>query len=167
MLLLWPVSSCFPLPQGLLAYKNYGNIEFTYKQRQITTGLRSSVVLNIPGETVIQELKIVITSRLEKQGPEQFSAEEAWFDYEQITLPIFVRSRCNGDRFQPRGFAGTKKLKKIFADYKIPQERRAFVPVVYNEQGILWLGGLRQAAVAAVTAHTKNYLHLSLGIQED
>lgn len=167
MILWWPVSNYFVLPQGLLVYKNYDSIEFTYQQRQIISGLGQSVMLNIPGKTVVQELNIIITSRLDKQAPTQFSAEEACFDFEELTLPLFIRSRRNGDRFRPRGFDGTKKLKKIFAEYQIAQERRALVPVVYNDQGILWLGGLRQASVAAVTAHTKNYLYLSLGTQED
>lgn len=167
MLLLWPVNSCFPLPKGLLAYKNYDNIEFTYEQRQLPGGLSQAVALNIPGKTVLPELNIAIISRLDRQVPEQFSIAEAWFDYEQVNLPIFVRSRRNGDQFHPFGFDGTKKLKKFFIDSKLPQEQRVLVPVVYNDQGILWLGGLRQASVAAVTAHTKTYLHLSLGKQED
>jgi tRNA(Ile)-lysidine synthase len=167
MLLLWPVSSCFSLPNGLLAYKNYENIEFTYERRQITSGLSQSIELNIPGETVVQELGIAIISRIEKKVPEQFSDEQAWFDYEQINLPIFVRSRCPGDRFEPLGFDGTKKVKDFLVDSKLPQARRALVPVVYNDQGILWLGSLRQSAVAAVTVYTKTYLHLSLGKQED
>jgi tRNA(Ile)-lysidine synthase len=167
MLLLWPVNSCFPLPKGLLAYKNYDNIEFTYEQRQIATGLSQEIPLHVPGRTVIQKLNIAIIARLDRQAPQQFSAAEAWFDYEQITLPIFVRSRRTGDQFQPLGFDGTKKLKNFFVDVKLPQAQRACVPVVFNDQGILWLGGLRQSSVASVTAHTTTYLHLSLGNQED
>ncbi len=162
MLLYWPVSSQIPLPQGLTVYKNYDNIEFTYDVRAIQPGLCRPVALHVPGRTVIANLKVAIVAKLCDQAPAEFVAADAWFDYERLTLPLFVRSRRSGDGFQPLGFAGTKKLKKFFVDEKVPEKQRALVPIVYNDQGILWLGGLRQSSVAAVTAHTKIYLHLSL-----
>ena len=48
---------------------------------------------------------------------------------------IVVRSRLPGDRIRLSG--GTKSLKKLFIDRKIPAEYRAHVPVICDDQGIL------------------------------
>lgn len=49
--------------------------------------------------------------------------------------PMFLRSRCGGDCLRLPG--GTKSLKKLFIDRKIPAHQRPFLPVLTDEQGIL------------------------------
>lgn len=51
-----------------------------------------------------------------------------------------VRSRLSGDTIRLPG--GTKSLKKLFIDRKIPADRRALVPVVADTQGVLAVGGI-------------------------
>lgn len=167
MLLDWPVSSQMPLPRGLMVYKNYDNMEFTYDVRTLACGLCQPRMLQVPGVTLVPELKLSITAKISGRPLSQVSTAEAWFDYEQLVQPLFVRSRQPGDQFQPKGFVGTKKVKSLFIDEKVPQEQRPLIPVVYNEQGIVWLGGLRQSSLAPVNSHTKIYLQLSLGYQEE
>ena len=36
----------------------------------------------------------------------------------------------NGDKFQPMGMNGTKKLKEYFIDKKIPKDKRNSVPII-------------------------------------
>jgi tRNA(Ile)-lysidine synthase len=61
-----------------------------------------------------------------------------------IHFPIIVRTRKDGDRIQPKGMSGTKKIKDIFIDLKIPQTKRNSWPVVMDGTGrILWLPGLK------------------------
>ena len=52
---------------------------------------------------------------------------------------VTVRSRVTGDTIRLSG--GTKSLKKLFIDRKIPADRRCFVPVVADEAGVLAVGG--------------------------
>ena len=49
--------------------------------------------------------------------------------------PITVRSRQAGDSIRLSG--GTKSLKKLFIDRKIPAARRSRIPVLCDEEGIL------------------------------
>jgi tRNA(Ile)-lysidine synthetase-like protein len=51
-----------------------------------------------------------------------------------------VRSRRSGDSIRLSG--GTKSLKKLFIDLKIPAARRASVPVLYDDFGILAIPGI-------------------------
>ena len=48
---------------------------------------------------------------------------------------IKIRSRRSGDSIRLSG--GTKSLKKLFIDRKIPAHQRDMIPVVCDEQGIL------------------------------
>src|SRR5690606_40770314 len=62
-----------------------------------------------------------------------------------LSLPLYVRTRKNGDRMSWKGLQGTRKLKDIFIDEKIPIERRNSWPIVVDSNGhILWLVGLKK-----------------------
>ena len=53
---------------------------------------------------------------------------------------VVVRSRQAGDEMRLPG--GTKSLKKLFIDKKIPSAQRGFVPVLADEYGVLAVYGL-------------------------
>lgn len=53
---------------------------------------------------------------------------------------MIIRSRCPGDRILLSG--GTKSLKKLFIDRKIPARQRNQIPVVCDEAGILGVYGI-------------------------
>jgi tRNA(Ile)-lysidine synthase len=53
--------------------------------------------------------------------------------------PVVVRSRLPGDAIRLPG--GTKTLKKLFIDAKIPASQRPFVPIVADAQGVLGVLG--------------------------
>ena len=53
---------------------------------------------------------------------------------------IVVRSRLPGDRIRLSG--GTKSLKKLFIDRKIPASERLQIPVIADEAGVLGVWGI-------------------------
>ena len=53
---------------------------------------------------------------------------------------IFLRSRQSGDEIRLSG--GTKSLKKLFIDRKIPASQRNLIPVVCDDRGILGVWGI-------------------------
>jgi tRNA(Ile)-lysidine synthetase-like protein len=58
---------------------------------------------------------------------------------------VRVRRRRDGDRFQPLGMSGTKKLQDFFVDARVPRDERDAVPIFESGRGIVWVGGLRIA----------------------
>ena len=58
---------------------------------------------------------------------------------------VTIRARRPGDRFQPSGMSGTKKLQDFFTDAKISRDRRDSVPLLVCERGIAWVVGHRVA----------------------
>ncbi len=58
---------------------------------------------------------------------------------------LCVRAWRSGDRLQPLGLVGTRKLQDVFTDAKIPRAERQRIPVVEGPRGIAWVGGLCSA----------------------
>ena len=53
---------------------------------------------------------------------------------------VYIRARQTGDAIRLPG--GTKTLKKLFIDRKIPASQRNRIPVICDDQGILAVGGI-------------------------
>lgn len=92
------------------------------------------VALNCPGTTILPQwkLRVICTpARMVERGPDRFTA--------MPNGPVVVRSRLPGDAIRLPG--GTKTLKKLFIDAKIPASQRPFVPIVADAQGVLGVLG--------------------------
>ncbi len=86
---------------------------------------------------------------------------DAFFDLDLVALPIKIRSRHPGDRIQLMGLEGSKKVKNLFIDEKIPPSRRTIIPIIVDANDeILWVAGFRQAALAKITQNTLRILHM-------
>lgn len=71
---------------------------------------------------------------------------EASFDADKVgNSPITTRNFEPGDRINPLGMDGSRKLQDIFTDQKIPRAQRPAVPVVICRGEIIWLPGYRTA----------------------
>ena len=64
---------------------------------------------------------------------------------ESLTGNLKVRNWGHGDRFQPFGLEGSKKLSDLLRERQISREARPGVLVVADEAGILWVVGLARA----------------------
>ncbi|OXM82491.1 tRNA lysidine(34) synthetase TilS [Paenibacillus rigui] len=101
-------------------------------------------------------------SRESVSNDQQRSASTTLFDADHLALPLQVRSRQEGDRMQLFGLNGSKKVKDIFIDTKIPPSQRQRIPVVTDALGrILWLPGVRRSSHAPVTDKTERFLQMT------
>jgi len=88
---------------------------------------------------------------------------EAWLDYGLLQMPLLLRSRRAGDRWQPFGMENhTQKLKDFFINEKIPEHLRDVWPLICSGEEIAWVVGLRPSEVYKITQKTKQILHLRL-----
>ncbi|MEK5404423.1 MULTISPECIES: tRNA lysidine(34) synthetase TilS [Paenibacillus] len=121
-------------------------------------------VLPISGELELPEAGGILrwqrASYLDGQHPA--NEEEAWFDADELTLPLTVRSRLPGDTMYVMGLNGRKKVKDIFIDEKIPPSMRSVIPIVCDHSGVvLWIPGVRRSVHAAVQKHTSSVIYMS------
>lgn len=123
-------------PGGITIARNYDRLEKIAQPDEL-----QSVALRCPGETEFGEYRIICTpSERVIQTPEVFTLRPVGL--------MMVRSRQSGDAIHLSG--GTKSLKKLYIDRKIPAHQRSAVPVLTDEAGILGVCGIGPDADRAV-----------------
>jgi len=85
---------------------------------------------------------------------------EGFFDRERLAPPLVVRFPEPGDRIQPFGMSGTKKLSDIFIDKKIPAGARPTSLVITDLNGILWLVGVATSETCRVRSDTREVVKI-------
>ena len=88
------------------------------------------------------------------------------FDYDNIEKEVVIRYRKNGDKIVPLGMNGSKKLKDIFIDLKIPREDRNSIPVLCFDDKISWIVGYKTSQLFKVTKDTKKILKITMDRKE-
>ena len=64
----------------------------------------------------------------------------------EIKLPLYIRSKLDGDKIEIKGLNGRKKVKDIFIDEKIDKDSRDLWPLlVDSDDNILWIAGLKKS----------------------
>ena len=63
-----------------------------------------------------------------------------------IVYPLYVRTRKHGDRMKLKKVNGSKRLKDIFIDAKIPLSERDTWPIVVDScDNIIWIPGIKKS----------------------
>lgn len=76
---------------------------------------------------------------------------------------LTIRGWQPGDRVQPLGLGGRKKLQDVFVDRKVPRDERASVPLVVDAQGrIAWVAGHVIGEAFRVTPRSEAVVVLTL-----
>jgi tRNA(Ile)-lysidine synthase len=75
--------------------------------------------------------------------------------------PFVVRLAQPGDRMQPFGMRGHKKLSDLFIDRKIPRREREQMPVVERDGEILWIAGVATSECARVGRDTRDVVRIT------
>ena len=88
-----------------------------------------------------------------------------FLDADAVGAPVVVRGRLAGDRFQPWGMPGFKRLQDFYVDAKVPRGERDAVPLLVAPGGIAWVVGYRVAAWAAVTPATHRVLEITARLE--
>jgi tRNA(Ile)-lysidine synthase len=153
--------SIIELPGGCIFRKEYASLivetgGIRTKARIGPPGIR----LTVPGITHLPDGRR-LEARLVEARPVK-KAAAAIFDWQQLKAPLYVRTRCAGDRFHPLGMRGSKKVKDFFIDAKVPQRARDETLIFCDAQEIIWLGGYRQAEYGKVTSSTKEFLEIAI-----
>jgi tRNA(Ile)-lysidine synthase len=61
-----------------------------------------------------------------------------------LPFPLQLRHSQPGDRLQPSGMIGTKKLQDLFVDLKLTKEERQNSLLLLKDDEVLWVVGLRR-----------------------
>jgi len=121
-------SAAADFPGDIRICRNYNNLESVAEKPAI-----EETVLNCPGVTVLPGLQVTCAF-----------TDEILCHKDCFTVcpqgKLVIRARREGDRIRLKG--GTKSLKKLFIDRKIPANKRMNVPVLADDKGVLGVFGI-------------------------
>jgi tRNA(Ile)-lysidine synthase len=154
------------LPGGVCVTRPGNNLVFRKGPSEDKADLGAvSYKLKVPGRTVIPEAGRAIEASFVKR-PSAFgtkkSRKEEYFDFDELGLPLLVKFRKSGDRIMPLGMDRYKRLKQLFADEKVPFEKRAAMPLVVSRDKIIWACGVKRSGHAKISDATSRVLKLKV-----
>jgi tRNA(Ile)-lysidine synthase len=107
-----------------------------------------SYILVVPGEVEIPELGLLLRLRPAAPAPWMYRGAP---DRAALALElaagdaVTVRSRRPGDRLQPLGAAGRRRLKQVLIDRRVPRRRRDRLPLLVVGGEVAWVPGVTVA----------------------
>lgn len=131
------VNKMIELPNQVFAYKFYDKMILKVKSQNCDSyHIILSDIVNLPNGHTIEKISTI----------EKNSNYVCLLDSSELTLPIYIRTRFNGDRMSVKGMVGKRKVNDIFIDKKINLDDRDSWPIVVdsNDQ-IIWLPGLKKS----------------------
>ena len=123
-------------------------------------GQRPSVAycFEIPGALVLREHGVEIRAQIvspEHFDKAQLGGAQVALDADRLGAWVQVRSLRPGDRFQPLGMEGHKKLSDFLIDAKWPKISRDEVLVLTQGEEIAWVAPLRSSHAFRIQSTTR------------
>jgi tRNA(Ile)-lysidine synthase len=116
------------------------------------------IALSVPGQTAVAWASGAIEARV---NPGAEMTVDETIDLDQTSVPLVVRPARPGDRFAPLGMMGqSMALADFFRGRNVAREKRARVPLVCDQIGVIWVVGHRIADRVKVSEKTKRKLGL-------
>ena len=138
-------SASLSLP-GMVVYREYDRVIFDAKPKE-TDEEFAPVYPTVGNSFIILGLGLKITCKsvicddnmYKNKTGDRINTSFTTFVFKSIDIcgKISVRSRREGDLIRLKGQSGTKTLKKLFIEKRIPVRKRNLIPVICDEEGVL------------------------------
>jgi tRNA(Ile)-lysidine synthase len=139
------------LPFGLRAETEYATLAVS--RRAQSPAPVGPCLLEVPGRVDLGPAG-AMTARCVEPGELPATRDAAALDADLLEVPLLVDAPRPGDRVQPLGMAGTKKLQDVFVDAKVPRRLRPVTPIVRSGGEVAWVAGLVTSERFKVTGET-------------
>jgi tRNA(Ile)-lysidine synthase len=128
------------LPGGWLAVRKGEHLELRALQPEQSCP-NYEYALSIPGELCIPEIGATIRATLVKPEFAREAEPGSLLSADLVGPEVIIRNWRPGDRFWPAHSAAEEKLKRLFAEKRIPAEQRSTWPVALCGEQIVWVRG--------------------------
>jgi tRNA(Ile)-lysidine synthase len=126
---------------------------------------KKKVTLTVPGITTLND-HWEVAAALETDGDatgRHICENEENFDLAELGDSLFFRTPMTGERIDPFGKAPiSQKLSDLFINLGILRRARERWALLYSDERLIWVVGLRRAKYAPVQPQTKKILKLKL-----
>ncbi len=116
-----------------------------------------SLPVSVPGECLVPELEKTFHFKILSAGDTArgYNSDKlVGLDLQKLRGELELRNWRAGDTFCPVGSRGSRKLKELFRERKIPEVRRKGWPILLCAGEIVWVRGFPPAREAAATDQT-------------
>lgn len=148
------------LSEGLSIEISYKNVIIT-KIIENIPDFRYNIIIGRP-MNIKETSKILLCRILDASEYDPDDKKTVSLSYDKVEGHLVARNRRNGDSIIPCGMTGSKKLKDIFIDMKIPSAERDKRLVITDNINILWLEGFRIHNDYKISSSTKKILNISI-----
>ena len=126
----------FSLPNSYLFVKEYEVIYIKKEEPIVPIYLE----VNREGEYFVDDNKSYIfsTNKITHNYRNYFE-----LCYNELVFPLYIRQRKNGDKMSLK--IGSKKVKDILIDKKIPKSERNRLLVITDGENVLWIPGIKKS----------------------
>ena len=155
------INKMLTLPRGIFVYRRKNSIILTTTEI-IEEEIEFSYSIPSNGFVKIKEINTIIetqTMTIDRYKSGKVDKMSRGFDFNKIKGGIVVRNRQQGDKIKLVG--GSKKIKDLFIDLKIPREDRCKIPVIVDEDGILQVGEYKSSENYKIDENTKEVLKVT------
>jgi tRNA(Ile)-lysidine synthase len=152
-------SASLDLPGTIKVHREYGHVIFSLGNVS-ETHTPYVYPLPVPGRVYVPEIGRTFFTTLIKGDfhSHDITPDQILLDPKGIKGDLFIRSRKPGDRINILGMAGSKKIKDLFIDEKIPRLQRDRIPLLTDEEKVLWIPKIRKSTVSLTSLEGKEGL---------
>ena len=152
------------LPHNLEAVKEYQTLWIRKCKTGTTSVLLKEIPLDVGESYFLEDGSILEISLITPEDLKQIEENKytKYFDYDKINNCLKLRFRQTGDYLTINKQGQRKSLKEYFINEKIPALKRGEVPVIADENHILWIIGYRISAYFKVTSETKKIIQMTI-----
>lgn len=141
--------------RGVVASVSYGNFIIS---KESAKDLKLEPFILKYGKNILEDWNLIVFVQDVDQLSETKEISTAYIDKDKIQGSLVIRQRKTGDRINPIGMNGSKKIKDIFIDNKIPRDERDRIPILTDANGIIWIPKQSMDRNYKVDFHTKRIL---------
>lgn len=161
------------LPGDLEVIKEYGTLwikkqgDGIPEDKDVLTGKTKDLLKEIQelesGKSYLLKdgsiLEIFFVDAVDFKGIEE-NKYTKYFDYDKINSCLTLRFRQSGDYMTINDQGQKKSLKEYFINEKVPASIRSHIPLIADENHILWAIGYRISAYYKVTPKTRKIVQM-------
>jgi tRNA(Ile)-lysidine synthase len=160
---------------GVTMQREYARLWIITSERELPSDdwpqipTKKPILLTVPGEVELSagwRLSAEYIDDVQSAFQQSIANEDpylAWAAYDNLQLPLVVRARQPGERFQPLGMEETSvKLTDFMINIKMPSRLRLQWPLICGkrldnaEESIVWVTGYRIGHSYRVTSHSQH-----------
>ncbi len=153
------------MPFNIRVHREYGTLVVSRgaSGRRAVGGRVFAAEVPVPGRIDLGEGRGAVTLDFVHHEDVDYGLKQTVFiDYDRVLFPLQIRTVRPGDRIQPLGMRGTKKVKSVFIDTKVPRAKRSDIPLLADRGSVLWIPGIYMSERVKITDMTEKVVKVEI-----